>query len=139
MGTNIHASCVDLSGQGILLFGPSGSGKSDLSLRLIMEFGAKLVADDRTNLIIKDNELIASAPTILEGLIEVRGIGIINLPFCKQSKIKLAINLVSDKETVERLPKEDFFEFKNKKIRCFNLNGKEASAPSKILSALTLV
>ena len=44
--TLLHASCVELSGTGVVLVGPSGSGKSDLALRLI-DGGAQLVADDR--------------------------------------------------------------------------------------------
>lgn len=139
MKTNIHASCIDLSGRGVLITGASGSGKSDLCLRLIMEFGAKLVSDDRTYLKIIKDKLVATSPKILQGLLEVRGIGIIKQPFCKQTSINLVINLVNKHEEVERFPEESFFEFDNYKIRSFNLYAKDASSPAKVLAALLLV
>ena len=139
MGTNIHASCVDILGQGLLITGMSGSGKSDLCLRLIMEQGAKLVADDRVNLRLYQEGLSATAPTILQGLIEVRGVGIISFPFCKQTSIKLVINLVKDFEQVERMPEQKFFEFRGKQIRCFDFCGKDSALVSKVLAAMTLV
>ncbi|MBE6451934.1 MAG: serine kinase [Alphaproteobacteria bacterium] len=139
MGTNIHASCVDFLGQGILITGISGSGKSDLCLRLIMEQGAKLVADDRVNLTLFQDNIIATAPTILQGLLEVRGVGIINIQYCPQTSIKLAINLINDFDKIERMPEEKYFEFRGKKIRCFDLYGKDSSIVSKVLAALTLV
>lgn len=136
---NIHASCVDIAGQGVLILGPSGSGKSDLALRLIKEFGAGLVADDRTDIAIIKGQIFASAPSSIQGMLEVRGVGIINLPFCKQSPVVLVINLVNNPKEIERLPKETFFEIFDKKIRCFYFLGKEASVPAKVLAALTLV
>ena len=61
MSEQIHGACVDLSGAGVLLRGPSGSGKSDLALRLI-DGGASLVADDRVDLEVRDGNLAAHAP-----------------------------------------------------------------------------
>src|SRR5512146_1790449 len=100
---NIHASCVLLDGAaeafgaprdaGVLLLGESGRGKSDLALRLI-ERGAKLVADDRTELFVKDNALFARAPQSLAGLIEVRGAGIVALPFAAEARIALAVEMM---------------------------------------------
>ena len=76
---NIHASCVAIGGKGVLILGDSGAGKSDLALRLIDD-GAKLVADDRTELYAARGTLCARAPKSIAGLIEVRGLGIIALP-----------------------------------------------------------
>ena len=90
--TNIHASCVALGRRGILLLGPSGSGKSDLALRLIDQ-GAKLVADDRTILFVKNGALHAKAPASIKGLLEIRGVGIIALPMSDTVKIVLAVQL----------------------------------------------
>jgi len=71
----IHGTCVALSGLGVLLRGPSGSGKSDLALRLI-DGGAKLVADDQVELALDAaGRVMARAPATLSGLLEVRGIG----------------------------------------------------------------
>ena len=76
---NSYATCVKLKNKGILIFGDSGSGKSDLALRLIYRHKATLVADDRVNLRSEKGKLIASAPKILKNLLEVRGLGIIKM------------------------------------------------------------
>ena len=72
----LHASTVAIDGQAVLITGVSGSGKSDLALRLI-DRGARLISDDYTLVTRNDMFLIASAPKNIEGKIEVRGIGIV--------------------------------------------------------------
>jgi HPr kinase/phosphorylase len=89
---NIHASCVAIGPHGVLLLGPSGAGKSDLALRLIDE-GARLVADDRTVLFVSRHALHAKAPPSIKGLIEIRGLGIVELPVRASVKIVLAVRL----------------------------------------------
>ena len=89
---NIHASCVALGSLGVLLLGQSGAGKSDLALRLIDE-GAKLVADDRTILFVSGRALHAKAPPSIKGLLEIRGVGIVQLPVRAGVKIALAVRL----------------------------------------------
>jgi HPr kinase/phosphorylase len=90
--TNIHASCVALGDKGVLLLGPSGVGKSDLTLRLIDQ-GAKLVSDDRTILFIANGTLQAKAPASIKGLLEIRGLGIVKLPVRAKVKIALVVKL----------------------------------------------
>ena len=94
----IHATCVEWFGRGILIRGKAGSGKSDLALRLI-DAGAVLVADDQ---VLLENG-IASAPARLQGLLEVRGFGIVKLPFAETTAIALTVDLCSADE-IERLP-----------------------------------
>jgi hypothetical protein len=89
---NIHASCVALGTQGVLLLGPSGAGKSDLALRLIDD-GARLVADDRTLLFTKNGALHAKAPASIKGLLEIRGLGIVKLPVHTNVRIALVVRL----------------------------------------------
>ena len=72
----VHASCVAISGRGLLIVGPSGSGKSALALRM-MALGAGLVADDRVDLNLSGDRVMASAPAQIDGLIEARGIGLL--------------------------------------------------------------
>src|SRR6185312_10220968 len=68
----LHATTVAIDGAAVLLRGPSGSGKSDLALRLI-DAGARLVADDQSELRRVGEVVVVRAPDALRGLIEVRG------------------------------------------------------------------
>jgi hypothetical protein len=134
---NIHASCVAMGRQGVLLLGKSGAGKSDLALRLI-DAGAKLVADDRCDLRDVNGALVASAPANLAGLIEVRGLGIIAMPFRKRISLALAVRLG---ETPPRLPEQAFFRPPpalrgTRPVPMIVLDGFAASAPARIALAL---
>lgn len=122
-----HGTCVDWGGRGVLLLGPSGSGKSDLALRLI-DAGAVLVADDQTEL---SEDGVASAPERLRGLLEVRGVGILRFPYVEKTKIALTVRLAPANK-VERLP--DTIE--NGEMTLFPF---ENSAVLKIKSALQVV
>jgi len=84
----IHASCASRSGDGVLLIGPSGSGKSDLVLRLLAR-GFDLVADDRVE--IEDG--VARPVPALAGLLEVRGLGIVRLPYVAATRLALVVEL----------------------------------------------
>lgn len=138
MRANVHASCVEYKKKGILIYGPSGRGKSDLALRLIMEQGAKLVADDRVNLQVLKGKIKATAPTILKGFLEVRGVGIVKFSSVN-ADLFLAIRLVEKREMVERLPERESYEFGGISIPQISLYAFDASAPSKILAALTML
>jgi len=117
MTANIHASCVRLAragrafgappDAGILILGKSGAGKSELALRLIAD-GAELVADDRVDLFLRREKLFARAPKTLAGLIEVRGVGIIELPHKKDARIALVVTLTNTK--IARLPERARYE-----------------------------
>ncbi|MCP5080698.1 MAG: hypothetical protein GY948_03265 [Alphaproteobacteria bacterium] len=111
--TNLHGTCVAVGEHGVLLLGPSGSGKSDLALRLIDEPGqgsggavlqTRLVADDQVLLRRADEHLIASAPPSLKGLLEVRGLGIISTCAVRDEVVlSLALRLVPSGK-IERMP-----------------------------------
>lgn len=139
MSKNIHASCVSLGGKGILILGPSGSGKSDLCLRLIMERGAQLVADDRVDLQNENGRIIASAPKVLAGLLEVRGIGLLQQGCKEKESISLIVKLVESYKDVERLPEPIFYEIEGAKISQISLYSFEPSAVLKVVAALTLL
>ena len=91
----LHGSCVARAGVGVLLIGPSGVGKSDLALRMI-GLGFTLVADDQVDIIAG----VASAPVALQGLLEVRGLGILRLSFASAARLAVAISLGDE----QRLP-----------------------------------
>jgi len=92
----VHGSCVARNGDGVLLIGPAGSGKSDLALRLLGR-GFDLVADDRVDI----TDGIAAPPPALAGLLEVRGLGIVRLPHAASARVALVAELA---QPTERLP-----------------------------------
>ncbi|MGN6148537.1 MAG: HPr kinase/phosphorylase [Rhizomicrobium sp.] len=147
---NIHASCVVLAeagkvfgapeDAGILLLGESGKGKSDLALRL-MERGAKLVADDRTEIYAQDGALHARAPKSLAGLIEARGLGIVAAPFVAEARIALAVEMIEE-GYVPRMPQPEKYVtppelaiHEDERPPLIWLSPFEASAPAKIVLA----
>lgn len=148
--TNIHASCVVLGSLGrtfdapedlgILIVGPSGSGKSDLALRLI-ERGALLVADDRVDLYAHSGRLWARAPANLAGLMEIRGVGIVAMPHHHEVAIAIAISLVSPQD-VQRSPEHGVYcpppqvgLPQTARPPLVKLVASECSAPAKVASA----
>src|SRR5687768_18567127 len=96
----VHATSVAIEGRAVLIGGRSGQGKSDLALRLI-DRGASLISDDYTLVRRVDGRLLASAPATIEGKIEVRGLGLIDLPAARDIPIALFIDL---DRPPERLP-----------------------------------
>jgi RNase adaptor protein for sRNA GlmZ degradation len=90
----VYGTCVAIGRTSVLLRGPSGSGKSDLALRLI-DGGARLVADDQVSVTSAGGWAIAESPPALRGLLEVRGIGILAVPWCPSAAIGAVIDLVS--------------------------------------------
>lgn len=137
MGLNIYGTCVKLNSKGILILGDSGSGKSDLALRLITLFSAKLISDDRTDIFYDSGFIKAKAPSALRGLLEVRGLGLIKQEYLKETKIDLVIKLTTDK--IERMPQSQSYKIENIDIPMYFLNPFEASAPSKVLAILSLL
>jgi HPr kinase/phosphorylase len=88
----MHATCVAVLGRGVLILGPSGTGKSALGLEL-MTFGAVLVADDRTKLTRHGPDVIATCPPLIAGKIEARGIGILAAASQDSAAIRLVVDL----------------------------------------------
>ena len=133
---NIHASCVAIGNYGVLLIGPSGSGKSDLTLRLLDQ-GAKLVADDRTEIIAHRGRLFASPPANLAGLMEVRGIGIVKSSYVQEIEVKLIAQMVEHCD-IERLPEIGHQSLEGIDITEVEVYPFEASAPAKLRLALKI-
>ncbi|MBW0007359.1 MAG: HPr kinase/phosphatase C-terminal domain-containing protein [Sphingomonas sp.] len=130
----LHCSTVAQDGRAVLITGPSGSGKSDLTLRLI-DRGYDLVSDDQT-VIKKDGErIIASAPPTIAGKLEVRGIGIVEMERVDSAPVALIVELTSSE--IQRLP-DDSRErpLLGIKVPLVSVDAMTASAPSKVALAL---
>ena len=130
---NLHASCIGADGRAVLIAGPSGSGKSDLALRLI-DRGFTLVSDDRTIIRREGRRLIASAPPTIKGKLEIRGIGIVDLETLSDLPVSLIVELTSE---IQRLP-DDSRErlILGIGIPLISVDAMTASAASKVALAL---
>jgi HPr kinase/phosphorylase len=134
----IHASCVAINNKAVLIVGPPGSGKSDLALRLVDD-GAQLIADDQVELQLDDNgHLQASAPISILGLIEVRHIGLLKMPYAGRTPVAQYVELSLPEEKLERLPEAQTILVLGQSVRCFKLPSFAASTPAKIRAALSL-
>lgn len=129
----VHASTVAIDGRAVLITGASGSGKSDLSLRLIDQ-GFTLVSDDQTIIKREGDRLIASPPSQLAGKLEIRGIGIVDMPHESGVPVALMVELTSD---IQRLP-DDSRErpFLGVALPLVSIDAMTASAASKVALAL---
>lgn len=106
----VHATSIALNGRAALICGPSGSGKSDLALRCLMQGGnhlvkdqAELVADDYTVLRVDKGEVFLSAPESIRDRLEVRGIGVVPVKAIEEARLVLVVELTQARH-IERLP-----------------------------------
>ena len=133
-GETLHASTVAAEGRAVLITGPSGSGKSDLALRLL-DRGFSLVSDDQTVVKRDGDKLLASPPTNIAGKLEIRGIGIVDVDHLTDLPVALIVELVMS--DIQRLPDDS----RERPILGVNLplisiDAMTASAPSKVALAL---
>ena len=129
----VHASTVASDGRAILISGPSGSGKSDLTLRLL-DRGFTLVSDDQTIVRRDGDRLVASAPGTIKGKLEIRGIGIVEMDTVDDVPVALFVELTSE---IMRLPDDR----RERPVLGVNLplvsvDAQTASAASKVALAL---
>ncbi len=146
----VHGSCVNLGpacrpfgadvDAAALVLGDSGSGKSDLALRLIA-MGAQLIADDQTMLFGESGRLFAAAPASARNWMEIRGIGLVQLAAGKPSPVLIAVELT--REAVPRLPEPTDYRPEGIELaappKLFRLNALDPSTPAKIACAAAAV
>lgn len=134
MSDTIHAGCVAIGGRGVLIGGRSGSGKSDLALRLI-DRGASLVSDDYTLIRAEQQRLFGAPPPAIAGRIEVRGVGIVAMDAAGEVPLCLFVDL---DRIPDRLPEPAEVRFLGAALPAIHLSALEASAPVKVETALRL-
>jgi serine kinase of HPr protein (carbohydrate metabolism regulator) len=129
----VHASTVALDGRAVLITGRSGSGKSDLALRML-DRGFTLVSDDQTIVKKDGSRLIASAPPTIAGKLEIRGIGIVEMQRSENVPVALIVELTSE---IQRMP-DDSRErpILGVGVPLITIDAMTASAPSKVAIAL---
>jgi serine kinase of HPr protein (carbohydrate metabolism regulator) len=129
----LHASTVAIGGRAVLIMGPSGSGKSDLALRLL-DRGFSLVSDDQTIVKRDGDRLIATAPATISGKFEIRGIGIVDVDWLEDVPVALVVELTTD---VTRMP-DDSKErvILGAPVPLVSIDATTASAASKVVFAL---
>ncbi len=131
----IHAGCVAIGGRGVLIAGRSGSGKSDLALRLI-DRGAVLVSDDYTIVTRAGGGLVASAPATIAGQMEIRGVGVVEMEAPGAVPICLLVDL---DRAPDRLPDEgERATVAGLELPVIGLAALEPSAPIKVEHALRI-
>jgi serine kinase of HPr protein (carbohydrate metabolism regulator) len=141
----VHGTCVAFGRRAVLLRGEPGSGKSDLALRFLAlppdgEAKPLLVADDQVFVEARaEGVLIAAPPPSIAGKIEVRGLGIVEVPFLPEAELHLVCDLVREME-VPRMPPEtrERTEIAGIALPALRLAPFEASAPLKLKIALFL-
>lgn len=141
----VHGTCVALGNRAALLRGGSGAGKSDLALRFMAlpregELQPLLVADDQVWVETRsDGSLMASVPQTIAGKIEVRGLGILEVPFVAEAPLVLVCDLVGGKD-VPRMPPEPWERtvIMGVAVPVVKLDPFEVSAPLKLKMALLL-
>jgi serine kinase of HPr protein (carbohydrate metabolism regulator) len=131
----IDGTAIAIGNAALLLTGPSGSGKSDLALRMI-DGGARLIADDRVELIVEADRLCCRAPGAMPpgllGRIEVRGIGIVPAPRTTgATPLQWLVELVQAGE-VERMPAAESRSFLGHAVPVLRLAAFEASTAVKL-------
>ena len=131
----VHATTLDIASLGVLILGASGTGKSDLALRLIAD-GALLVADDQTSIDVRGGELWATSPAKIAGLIEARGVGIVPVAIKLGTRLVLAVEFAA---LPARMPEWRSWSLPGVAvgIPLIELSPFEASAPAKLRFALS--
>ncbi len=133
-----------MNGEGVLILGEPGTGKSDLALRLIDEPGfgvseslmrGKLISDDQVIVTRHDKSLIASAPASISGKLEIRGLDIVRLATQSSAHLSLVVKLQSY-SAIDRHPDHATLDILGLVLPLVEIDGNSPSAPARLRAAL---
>lgn len=139
--TTLHGTCLALGGRALLLRGRSGAGKSDLAWRFLSSDttgAARLVADDQVIIAREGTQLIASAPALLAGLLEIRGLGLMHMPVVHRADLVLIVDLVAA-GSVPRIAERHYDEILGITLPVLKLHAFEGTAAQKLALALDFI
>lgn len=137
----MHGTCIVCGTRALLLRGPSGAGKSDLAFRLIRADASgetRLVADDQVRLVVEGARLVASAPELLAGLIELRGLGLVAVPAVARGDVALIVDLVP-RDRVPRLADVRYEKIAGIELPVLALHAFDITTPEKLGLALATI
>ncbi|RFC66244.1 hypothetical protein DYI37_01940 [Fulvimarina endophytica] len=139
---NVHGTALLVGSRGILIRGPSQSGKSSLCLSLLrrapcQNVTAALVADDRVDLHIEEEIIVMSAPPALSGMMEIYGIGIVKESCVPRANLSLVVDLVP-RQVIVRMPEpsERMTEILGRQVRRIVLAQREPAFGADVVMSL---
>lgn len=137
-----HGVLIDIYGMGVLIIGDSGIGKSETALELVKR-GHRLVADDRVDLfVLDDSRIIGEPPEILRNLIEIRGLGVIdvvNLFGVGAVRASKTVNLVINLEHWDKNREYDRLGNNAESFKIFNVDLPKISIPVRVGRNLAII
>jgi HPr kinase/phosphorylase len=135
----VNGTAVAWRGQGVLILGPTGSGKSDLTLRLL-DSGATLIGDDLVEMKRDGNRLLLSfppeGPADLKGKMEVKGLGIMSVPVAPPEVALALVVRSTPAAEVELIPESLESEWLGLAVATIGIHLLEPSATAKVRLAL---
>ncbi len=148
LSDNLHGVLMNIYGKGVLIKGESGMGKSEIALELIRR-GHLLVADDRVDVFRVHNRIMGSSTELLAGMLEIRGVGIIDVgrmfgagAVLEKCNVDFAINLVQYDEQSEYnrigIENEEFLEILDVQIPALTIPVKSGRSMAIIIEAAVI-
>lgn len=123
MTSLIHANCLEIAGVGCLIVGDAGAGKSSVCANLLMD-GAKLIADDQALLSLKHGTLHARAPQALQRIMQLHGLGIIELSephIAEETTIELAFHCLNERSYIKAISHHAPIQYLGIEVPCYRI------------------
>ena len=136
--SSLHGNCLWVNETGVLILGKAASGKTGLTLAMINSGRGTLVADDQVIVYRADKILMARPPEAMQGMMQIHGIGIIDLDYMAPVQLHLIIQLVPH-EDVPLIAEKREKEIEGLSLPLLRLAGHEASSADTLWLATELL